>query len=204
LSDELSIDAEVFFKHLTGRVVGTPGSTPPRFINAGQGRVVGLETALAYRTDAGQDAQLAYTLSRSERQDRDEAWRLFDRDQTHVLSLAAGCPLGAGFHAGARFRYVTGNPLTPVVGSLYDAGSDLYYPVYGTHNAERDPAFHQLDVRVEKTFAVGAGRLSVYLDVQNAYAAENAEGFTYSYDYQARQPTTGSPFFPNLGLRGEL
>ena len=204
LTDELSIDAEGFFKHLTGRVVSTPGSAPPRFINGGQGRVVGLEAGLAYRADAGPAAQLAYTLSRSERQDRDEAWRLFDRDQTHVLSLAAGCPLGAGFHAGVRFRYVTGNPVTPILGSLYDAGSDLYYPVFGAHNAERDPDFHQLDVRLEKVFAVGPGRLALYLDVQNAYAAENAEGFTYSYDYQARQPTTGSPFFPNLGLRGEL
>ena len=57
---------------------------------------------------------------------------------------------------------------------------------------------------MEKGFDIGAGKLGVYLDVQNVYAAENAEGFTYSYDYREREPTTGSPFFPNLGLRGEL
>src|SRR5690606_10410583 len=118
-----------------------PRSAPPRFVNDGKGRVVGLEVGAKYRSDAGFAAQVAYTLSRSERQDRDEPYRLFDRDQTHVLSLALGHELGAGWHAGARFRYVTGNPLTPVVGSFYDAGADLYYPIYGAHNSARDPAF---------------------------------------------------------------
>lgn len=204
LSDELSLDVEGFYKRLTERVVSTPGSAPPRFVNDGRGRVIGLELGGKYRSDAGLAAQLAYTLSRSERQDRDEAWRLFDRDQTHVLSVALGYELGAGWHAGARFRYVTGNPLTPVVGSFYDAGADLFYPIYGEHNGARDPAFQQLDLRIEKSFAIGAGRLSFYLDVQNAYAAENAAGNTYSYDYREREATSGSPFFPNLGVRGQL
>jgi outer membrane receptor protein involved in Fe transport len=204
LTDALSFDVEGFYKHITERVVSTPNSAPPRFVNDGQGRVVGLEVGGKYRSESGLSAQVAYTLSRSERQDRDEAWRLFDRDQTQVLSLALGHALGAGWHAGARFRYVTGNPVTPVIGSFYDSGADLYYPLHGEHNGERDPAFQELDVRVEKAFAIGPGRLSVYLDVQNVYAAENAQGFTYSYDYRKREPTSGAPFFPNLGLRGEL
>jgi TonB-dependent receptor-like protein len=204
LSDELSLDVEGFYKHIGNRVVATPGGAPPRFVNDGQGRVIGLEAGGKYTSSFGLAAQVAYTLSRSERQDRAESWRLFDQDQTHVLSLALGYDLGAGWHAGARFRYVTGNPVTPVVGSFYDAGTDVYYPIFGPHNGARDPAFQELDLRVEKSFAIGPGRLSAYLDVQNVYAAENAQGFTYSYDYREREPTTGAPFFPNLGLRGEL
>jgi hypothetical protein len=200
----LSLDLEGFYKHIIDRVVSTPSSAPPRFVNDGKGRVLGLEVGARYRSDDGLAAHVAYTLSRSERQDRDDDWRLFDKDQTHVLSLALGYELGAGWRAGARFRYVTGNPLTPVVGSFYDAGADVYYPIYGDHNGARDPAFQQLDLRIEKAFAIGAGRLSLYLDVQNVYAAENAEGFTYSYDYREREPTSGTPFFPNLGVRGEL
>ncbi len=203
-SEGLSLDLEAFYKRLTDRVVSTPSSAPPRFENDGQGRVLGLEVGSRYSSDFGLAVQLAYTLSRSERQDRQDPWRLFDRDQTHVLSLALGYELGAGWHVGARFRYITGNPHTPVVGSFYDAGSDLYYPVYGAQNSARNPAFDQLDVRVEKSFAIGAGRLWVYLDVQNVYAAQNAEGFRYSYDYGQREVVTGTPLFPNLGLRGEL
>jgi hypothetical protein len=204
LSDALSLDVEGFYKHITDRVVSTPSSAPPRFVNDGQGRVVGLEVGGSYRSESGLSAQLAYTLSKSERQDRGDAWRPFDHDQTHVLSAAVGYALGAGWHAGARFRYVTGDPVTKVIGSFYDAGADLYYPIYGEQNGERDPAFQQLDVRVEKTFAIGPGTLGVYLDLQNVYAAENAQGFRYSYDYREREPTSGTPFFPNLGLRGAL
>jgi len=204
LADGLSLDVEGFYKRLTERVVSTPQSAPPRFVNDGEGRVVGLELGGKYRTQGGFAAQLAYTLSRSERQDRDDPWRLFDRDQTHVLSLALGYELGAGWHAGARFRYITGNPYSPVVSSFYDAGSDLYYPVYGEQNGARNPAFQQLDVRVEKSFSIGPGKLGLYLDVQNVYAAENPDGFRYSYDYGEREAVAGSPFFPNLGLRGEL
>lgn len=204
LSDALSLDIEGFYKHVIERVVSTPNSAPPGFVNDGRGRVVGLELGGRYGSDDGLSAQMAYTLSRSERQDRDEGWRLFDSDQTHVLSAALGYELGSGWHAGARFRYVTGNPVTPVLGSFYDAGADLYFPLYGAHNSARDPAFQQLDLRIEKTIGIGDGRLTLYLDVQNVYAAENAEGFTYSYDYREREPTSGAPFFPNLGVRGEL
>jgi len=204
VSDALFLDLEGFYKRLSHRVVATEGSVPPHFINDGRGRILGLEAGASYRQHDGLAAQFSYTLSRSERQDRDDPWRLFDRDQTHVLSLALGYPLGAGFYAGARFRFITGNPVTEVQSSSYDAGSDVYYPLFGKQNAARDPAFHQLDVRLEKTFGIGPGTLGVYLDVQNVYAAENPEGFVYSYDYRTRQAATGSPFFPNLGLRGEL
>jgi TonB-dependent receptor-like protein len=204
VSDGLSLDVEGFYKRLTSRIVSTEGSAPPRFVNDGRGRVIGLEMGAKYTSSFGLAAQVAYTLSRSERQDRDEGWRLFDQDQTHVLSLGLGYELGAGWRAGARFRYVTGNPVTPVTGSFYDAATDVYYPIFGAHNGDRDPAFQELDLRIEKAFRVGPGRLSAYLDVQNVYAAENAQGFTYSYDYREREATTGTPFFPNLGLRGEL
>ncbi|HTV25500.1 MAG TPA: TonB-dependent receptor, partial [Polyangiaceae bacterium] len=78
LSDSLSLDVEGFYKHMVDRVVSTPSSAPPRFVNDGKGRVVGLEVGGKYRSDGGFAAQVAYTLSRSERQDRDDAWRLFD------------------------------------------------------------------------------------------------------------------------------
>jgi hypothetical protein len=51
---------------------------------------------------------------------------------------------------------------------------------------------------------VGPLLVGAYLDVQNAYNAENAEGARYSYDYSEREAVSGLPLFPNLGLKGEL
>ena len=40
---------------------------------------------------------------------------------------------------------------------------------YSLVNSERLPAFHQLDVRIDKTWYFRRWTLGVYLDIQNAY-----------------------------------
>jgi hypothetical protein len=163
-----------------------------------------LEVLLDVRMSSRTQAFLAYTLARSERQDRDEPWRLFDYDQTHNLSLTANYDLGKGWLAGARFRYVTGNPTTAVEGAVYDASSDTYRALFGEVNGDRDPAFHQLDVRVEKLWGIGPVDLTTFLEVLNAYNAKNQSGRSYSYDYSQSEGAVGMPIFPNIGIRGEL
>jgi hypothetical protein len=201
--ESFSVDVDGFYKYLYDRVVATEGGSDPHFENDGTGRIVGLETEA--RLDHGPYYGLvSYTLSRSERRDRNDPWRLFDNDQTHILNLAAGANLGAGWNVGARFRFISGNPTTPVTGAVYDVNADAYRPRYGAQNSQRDPAFHELDVRVDKQFRIGSGSLGGYLELLNAYNAENAEGYGYSYDYKKRTRATSLPFFPNLGLKGEL
>lgn len=199
------IGAEGFYKYLDGYVVATPTGEAPHFVNTGSGRIYGAELSGELRTRSQGFYYLAYTLSRSERRSRpDESYRLFDRDQTHVLSVVGSQKLGAGWEVGGRFRLVSGNPVTPITGSVYDARSGLYLPTYGATNSERNPTFHQLDLRVEKTWQAGPVQLGAYLEVQNAYAAKNQEGYRYSYDYSEREAVTGLLIFPNIGLRGEL
>ena len=64
--------------------------------------------------------------------------------------------------------------------------------------------FHQLDVKVEKAFHLGALTLAPYREVQNVYNAKNPEGYSYNYDYTKREQANGLGLFPNLGVRGEL
>jgi hypothetical protein len=72
-------------------------------------------------------------------------------------------------------------------------------------NSDRDPLFQQLDVRLEKAFKIGSAfTLAPYLDVQNAYNAKNAQGYTYNYDYSKKEAASGLGLFPNIGIRGEL
>jgi TonB family protein len=198
------VGAEVFHKRLWDRVVATEGGAPPRFINDGSGRIYGLELSSVVRPGPGSFAYLAYTLSRSERRDRNEPWRLFDYDQTHNLIVAATQQLGRGWEVGARFRLVSGNPSTPVVNAVYDARTAVYQPVFGDVNSDREPVFHQLDLLGQKTWRFADWSLSAYLDVQNAYNASVRDGTEYSYDYSESRPTSGMPLFPNFGVRGEL
>jgi len=185
-------------------VIGTENREAPEFVNQGQGRVYGGELSGEAHWSNNGFAYLAYTLSRSERRREGEAWRLFDQDQTHVLSLAASQGLGGGFTVGMRFRLVSGNPVTPISGATYDVRTGVYLPNYGATNSRRDPLFNQLDARAEKEWQIGRGKLAAYVDVQNVYAAKNPEGYRYSFDYSKREAVSGLSLFPNLGLRGEL
>ena len=202
-SEHFELGVEGFYKRLTHRVVATEGSQPPRFINDGVGRIYGVELSARWKTEHT-FAYLAYTLARSERRDRNEDWRLFENDQPHILALTASQDLGHHWELGGRFRLVSGNPYTAVTGAVYDASVDGYLPLYGRPFGERNPAFHQLDVRIEKGWELKHWKLSTYLDVQNVYNAQNQEGIDYSFDYTRRETYTGLPITPNLGVRGEL
>jgi len=136
---------------------------------------------------------LSYTLMRSERRDApSEPWRLFQFDQTHILTLVGSLRLGRGWEVGVRFRYVTGDPYTARIGSTFNADSNRFQPVLGPVNGARLPAFNQLDVRVDKTWTLRHGiTLDLYLDVQNIYNQANVEGISYSYDSRQTAYTTG-------------
>ena len=201
----LKFGAEGFYKWLDNRIIGTAGGVEPHFVNDGEGRIYGAEFSSEFRPSPNTFGFLAYTISRSERRDGNGAYRLFDRDQPHILSLAFGQNLGRGWSVGGRFRFVSGDPSTAVVGSVFDARTGIYVPTYGPVNAQRDPAFQQLDLRVEKKWKVGlGGGLSVYLDVLNVYNAKNPQGYRYSYDFSKKEAVPGLGVFPNLGLKGEL
>jgi hypothetical protein len=204
LGEHGKLTLEGFYKRVDDIVIGTENREAPLLVNQGQGRIYGGElSGEAHWSNKG-FAYLAYTLSRSERRREGGQFRLFDQDQTHVLSLAASQGLGRGWSVGMRFRLVSGNPTTPIAGATYDVRTGVYLPIYGATNSQRDPLFNQLDARVEKEWKLGPVKLATYLDVQNVYAAKNPEGYRYSFDYSKREAVSGLSLFPNLGLRGEL
>ena len=173
--------------------------------NDGIGRIYGAEFSARLRPSAKTTGFVSYTLSRSERRDHPgEAWRLFNWDQTHILTLAGAYRVGQHWDLSGTFRYVTGNPYTPVAASVYNANTDTYKAVYGAVNSARSDAFHQLDLRVERTWNIRSGRLAAYLDVQNVYNHQADEGRTYNFDYSRSGVIPGLPIIPSLGLRGEI
>ncbi len=204
LGSGIEVGIEGFEKRIFDRVVGTPGGRPPYLENEGAGRILGVEVSASVRPSAGTFGYLAYTLSRSERRDRNGDWYLFDADHTHVVSAVLSQSLGKGWEVGARFRFVSGAPKTPIVAAVYDANLDLYRPVYAAVNSEREPAFHQLDLRIEKAWHISDLTLAAYLEVLNAYNAKNPQGTRYSYDYSKQERVNGLPILPNIGVRGEL
>ena len=188
----------------TGDLLADPDG--PRILPDGRGRMYGLEVLLRHDNSERFFGWIAYTLARSERFNRSEdRYTLFNRDQMHNLQLVGSLKLPKQWEAGMRLRYVSGNPLTPVVGSVFDATNRFYRPLYGKENSARNDPFFQLDIRIDKKFVYDTWMFSLYLDFQNVlvFLYKSPEFTAYNYDY-TEEVSISTPFIPSLGLRAEF
>jgi len=203
----VTASVEGFYKDLDRQVVSTtgmPAYTEP-YLNLGIGRIYGAEILLRHRPSTRFFGWLAYTVSRSERQDTPtSAYRIFQFDQTHIFTLIGSWRLGRGWEIGGRFRFVTGNPLTPVAGAVLNGETGTYTQIPGAPLSTRNDPFHQLDIRIDKTWQLRRrGSINLFLEVLNVYNRTNPEGLQYNYNFTQRNTVGGIPIFPNLGLRVE-
>jgi len=202
----LSLSAEGFVRTVDALVAqtGDPNARVP-YANTGASRAYGGEFLLRYRPVGRFFGWVAYTLSRTLVRARPEApYALTDFDQTHILTAVASLDLGRGWTVGARFRYVTGTPEAALTGAVFNADTLVYVPMYEPTASGRIGDFHQLDLRLDKTWSWSRASLTLFLDVWNVYNRANPEGTSDSFDYRQRGVTTGLPIVPSLGLRGEL
>jgi hypothetical protein len=208
ITAKLSAETTAFYSRSEDLTVRNPSPAPllgQTLLGIGEGRSFGAQLLIRRELSKGLFGWLAYTLMRAERRDSPSAsWRLFDFDQTHVLTALASYELGWGVDVGVRYRFATGYPRTPVIGAYYDSRRNLYEPVLGQRNAIRIDDFSQLDVRISKTLKLGGSKAEVYADVQNVTNRENAEELVYSQDYSKRRNIVGLPLLPVLGLRWEI
>jgi outer membrane receptor protein involved in Fe transport len=206
LSQQVSLSVEAFdkeMKHLIFTRVDGSGNTVTE--NSGTGRVYGLDLLLRYRPDARFFGWVAYTLSRSTRQPApDEPSRLFIYDETHIVNVLGSYQLGRNWELGARFRYMTGFLYKACTGGLYNNSTGTY-SCYGPFIQRRLAPFHQLDLRIEKTWNYERFKVSAYMDVINAYYHNSEDYAVPKYDYSGVKALSLSlPLLPSIGVRGEF
>jgi hypothetical protein len=199
LSERVDLSVDAFDKQMDRLVVAGAG-------NSGEGRAYGAEFLLRWAPGGPFYGWVAYSLSRSERRDSSTApWHLFDFDQTHNLSVVASWRIDDRWRIGARFRFTSGDPYTPSSYGALDADAGAVLPVSSAAlNSARLPPFHELDVRVDRTWSAGPVRLTAYLDVENAYSYAAPIDVSYNYNFTQHGYLKGVPILPGLGIRGEL
>ncbi len=188
-------------------VARDPSATPPlaaTLTQAGRGRAMGAELVARLRGWRGLSGWIAYGLGRSERRDADAAaWRRFEHDQTHQLTLAATVEHGRWL-ASTRIRFATGAPRTDVIAAFWDARASRYQPVTGALYGIRLPDFAQIDLRGERRVRVGATEIAAFIELENVSGRANAEELVWSGDYATRGYLTGLPFLVLAGVRWRL
>ncbi|NNB87313.1 TonB family protein [Corallococcus exiguus] len=232
LTDAVNVDVTGFFNRRFKNVVAPGqlltqeggGLLQERFSNDGIGKAMGVELMVKKDRLSPTDkwnGWLSYTFSHAEdgragplpavtggstANAEDQAYGLSPWDQTHILTLVAGYLLGNGWEVGGRFRYTTGRPTTPLQHSydVFRGDGNRFEPTPGPYFSARSSSFHQLDMRVDKSWRFENWTLTTYLDVQNLYNRKNAEFDLDDYRYRGKYELPGIPLLPVVGVKGSF
>ena len=189
-----------------------------RRIDPTRGRARGMEV-MAKREGERWDWSASYALSSTEQKIGGE-WLPQFWDQTHAFTVTVGYRPTSSWSFTGAWEIHSGWPITPqefVVDTItVFQGDGTLWPMrwrqeFGALNSARLPAYHRLDLRVNRSFQLKRGRLDVYLDLFNAYNQENLR----SYGYQLRTirdrlryvrygDETLLPILPSIGFRWEF
>jgi hypothetical protein len=138
------------------------------------GRARGFELLFRQRSPKGYSLVMAYTFVRSEFSDLRQNLIPSSWDNRHLITLTANKKLKRNWDAGIKWRFLGGLPYTPYDAErssnvqAWDARGREYID-YGRFNELRLKPFHQLDVRVDKTWVRKNMSIGLYLDIQNFY-----------------------------------
>ena len=210
-SIDLSLEVTGFYKYVFDRstqstqIIRAPDDTLrlENFANQGIGQIFGGEFLLRKALTKKFFGWVSYTLMRSVVQEKPGAkYTPFAFNQPHILTVIAVYKLPRGWQVGGRFRLVSGNPTTLYKDGVFNSEDGGHLNARGTQG--RLPTFHQLDLRVDKTFTYKRVLVNVYLDVINVYNHQNAEAIVYSYNLQQNTIQAGLPIIPSLGVRLEF
>lgn len=158
-----------------------------------EGKAYGIEFLAQQRLFNNFYGIAALTLVRSEfTNPNTEGFVPSSWDNRFIVSLTAGKRFGKNWEIGARWRFLGGTPYTPydVEESALISNWDLRgQPIldFTQINAIRLPAFHQLDLRIDKKYFFENWNLNWYIDIQNAY------------NFQAEQPPLLVPVRDDAG-----
>jgi outer membrane receptor protein involved in Fe transport len=141
-----------------------------------EGRAYGVEFQIKQKYRKSWSWSLAYSFVVSQFEDKNGKLASSSWDNRHFGTVVVGKTFGKNWQVGMKWSLAGGNPYT-----AYDQATsglrsvwDVNYrgiQDYSNLNQEKLPAFHQLDIRIDKQFNFKRWSLSVFMDVQNAYAS---------------------------------
>jgi hypothetical protein len=161
-----------------------------------QGRAYGVELLLRRALSKRLGGWLSYTLSRSTReahfitpQGGDAIATVpSEGDRTHILNAILSYEIGAGWRAGARLVFLSGEPYSKMSGN---------YPI-PPYNDQRYPPFFRADVRAEKRWRIDRARsVALVFEVQNATLSKEE----YGVSCQGESTPTAGGFLQTTSCR---
>jgi outer membrane cobalamin receptor len=102
-------------------------------------------------------------------------------DQRHTIYLDFNYRPNPKWSLNVAWQYHSGWPFTEATIERETLPNGfLFRRVYGPLNGARFPAYHRMDVRVNRYFHFTNSRLSLFLELRNLYNRKNSRAFEYS------------------------
>ena len=187
LRSDVQLRAEVFSKRYHDYPVDTAnpyqtlanlgGSVIPTYfgstlVSAGKGFARGVELSIQKLRTGRWSWSASYSYSKVEFQALDGVLRAGDFDFRHLANALVSFRISPSWEVAARWRLTGGQPYTPFDMTQSVRRDWTYYDVTRI-NTLRLPAYHRLDLRLDKSFVFKKWTLDLYLDVQNVYNRRN-------------------------------
>lgn len=172
LLDGMPVSTSDFSDYIVGDV---PASS------VGEGRAYGFELSWRHRDLWNTVVNASYTFVRSQLACTDNElnripgrWWSSAWDVRNIVTISAIHNLGRHWTIGAKWQFSGGLPFTPYdeeKSSLIEAWDERHRPYADNskYNSGRNPAYHQLDIRVDKIWYFSSWRIGFYVDIQNIY-----------------------------------
>jgi len=216
LRSDLLIKLDSYYKTMEGLVIARQSqdnysdltlaqyNNLPRYTNEAHGKAWGLE--LFVNKDLSDHwygwASLAWSRTQRTNEITGEDFR-YSYDQPVVINAVAGYEFNDRTSIGLKWRYQSGQLITPLTGAEQDTdNAQLYNPTYGELNSERLPAYHTLDARIDRLYVYDGWEMTLYGEVINLYGRDNVIDYQYkNADYSEREEVTDLPTLISVGVK---
>ena len=191
-------------------------------ISKSKGKAIGLEFLLQSRIAEKTNLVISYTFARSEFEDKFGNFKPSSWDNRHILIITGNKKFNKNWSIALKWRFAGGLPYTPydIDRSSYISAWDVVnqpYFDYDNVNSKRFKSFHQLDLRIDKSYYLKKSSIKFYFDVQNAYNFKSEEQNRLTnlddygnklidpndptrYNLRTIQSTGGGTILPTLGI----
>ncbi len=150
---------------------GVVGNRPA--VSTNDGRAYGLEITWQQKLYKGWFGIAAFTLVRSEFEDKNEEFVPASWDNRFLASITAGKKFGNNWEIGIQYQFLGGTPFTPFdveatanIQNWNNIGRAI--PDYSRLNTERLGNFNRLNFRIDKKWYLERFNIDIYFDIQNA------------------------------------
>lgn len=172
--------------------------------SSSDGRAYGLEFLYQQKLYKGWFGTVAYTLVKSEFEDKNGDLKPSAWDNQHIITATLGKKFGKNWEIGAQYQFLGGAPYTPT--DLNSSRVDIYdlnqrtLVDYNRLNSLRFDNFNRLNIRFDKKWYFAKWSLNLYLDIQNALAQSVDGEPTYVI---ATDENTGAPLTETRTVNGQ-